>query len=550
MHHFTRFSWLLGATLLGTASVAFAQAPPDAVAALRQALKAPAHEPETRVRALRHALDGLSGLGELRRALALQEWRDEDVDAQVSAIDRQYRGEMQQRFERAVRQVFEHGDVTSQVALLDLLGEVGVSVRGVGTQDGLGRVFSADIGRLATHGEPEVREAAARALGQVHADPEAATPALAGLLNAQDANLRHAAAASAAGMMHLAGQLAGKARSSAGVVGSRTDAATVARAVLPLAGRALHDPVPQVRRRGMEVVGWAASAACALTLDQREMDTLRPAGGGLPADDARAELLPLLVALHDQAPAIAAALGDSDGQVRALTRRSLELIADLRCRWLKGGSTDADPLQSVLKAAAPALAESVTDPDWRARRSAVNVLDSLGADAAPTAGALAQALQDPDRFVRWAAARALGKLAPGAATVAVPGLTRLLGDADVDLCLAAATALEQYGHAALPAAPALAEMVRGKSALEMRLAAVHALEQIGPAAASTAVPVLTDALTDTDPHVRHAAAVALGKYGPAAKDAIGALQRARGDSILEVEQAATEAVLNIAASGK
>jgi HEAT repeat protein len=549
MHHSARLSWLLGATLLCGAGVALAQQTPDTVSALRQALKAPAHDPAARDHAIQQALEGLSGLGELRRALVLQEWRDEDIDPQVAAIDRLHRAATQQRFEKAVREVCSHGDATSQVAVADLLADVGITVRGVGTQDSLGRVFSADLARLATQGTPPVREAAAHALGQIHPELTVAVPALASLLAAPTPAERQAAAGALAGMMQLAGQIASRARSSTGVAGSRADVAAVAEAVLPLAGRALSDPEASVRRRGMHVIGWAATAASSLLLEFFDNGP-EPAIGGRPPEDAHSELQPLLLALKEQAPVLAQALSDADGQVRALTRRTLEIIADLRIRWKQGATGGDDPLSCVFQAAAPALAECVADPDFHARRSAITVLEMVGPDAAPVAGALAKALNDPDRFVRWAAARALGKLAPGAAAVAVPGLISLLSDADLDLGLAAASSLKQYGLAALPAAPALAESARAGKALDLRLEAIRVLEHIGPAAAPAALPVLTVALGDADPHVRLAAAVALGKFGPAAHDAVEALSRARDDANLEVQEAAAEALLRIATAEK
>src|SRR5581483_10740838 len=106
----------------------------------------------------------------------------------------------------------------------------------------------------------------------------------------------------------------------------------------------------------------------------------------------------------------AAALADQDTQVRALTRRTLQMTADLHTRVQSEGAAGEEPLRELLVAAVPALAAGIKDPEWQARQSSINVLETLGPDAAPAANALAQALADPDRFVRWAAARALGRL--------------------------------------------------------------------------------------------------------------------------------------------
>jgi HEAT repeat protein len=548
MHQYAKLSWFAGAVVLYWTGVVTAQA--DSVAQLRQALKTPTQDIEARSRVVKQAADMVGGLGDLRRGLALQEWRDEDVDPQIAAADQQQRGELQHRFEQAVRDVFAHGEPASKAALADMLADLGVTVRAVNSRDSLARVFSADLAALASQGPPLVRAAAAHALGLIHADVAVARPALTRMMKG-DESQRLAAVTALAAMMRVSGQMAIHGKAAIGVSGSCGDVVAVAQAVLPLAGAALADAAPAVRRRAVETIGWAASGAGGLLLEGQPCYAVPDVVPGGRPPEKPDDLLPLFVALKRLAPQLARALADSDAQVRALTRRTLQLVADLRQRVQSepDAAAGVEALRVVLVAAVPCLAEGISDADWQARQSSINVLEMLGVDAAPAAGALAKALNDPDRFVRWAAARALGRLAPQGAT-AVPGLVALLDDADSDLGLAAAAALEKFGPAALPAALALAQTVRAGHAAELRLAAIHALEHIGSAAAPPAVPALSVTLTDPDARLRKAAAVALGRFGPAAKEATEALRQLRADSDSEVQQAAADALLRIATGTK
>src|SRR5262249_10872919 len=120
-------------------------------------------------------------------------------------------------------------------------------------------------------------------------------------------------------------------------------------------------------------------------------------------------------------------------------------------------SSPHDPLVQSLQAIVQTLAAGLGDADVRARRTIIDVLESLGAAGAPAGASLVPSLRDPDRFVRWAAARTLGKIAPVAAETAVPGLAELLMDQDLDLRLTAALALERYGPTSKAAVPSLIE---------------------------------------------------------------------------------------------
>jgi len=547
-----RLVYLSAAVLICWGASALAQ-PGDPVEALRQVLRSSNRDPGQRTQSVQAAVESIHGLAELRRAAALPDWRDEDIDPLVAGVDRQQRLVLVQRFQQAVREGLAQPAPATQVTVCDMLADLGVTARGVGTQHGLARDFGPDLMPLIALGDARVREAAARTLGKIDADPALAVPALAALLRAEDPRLRAAAASGLSDIIKTAADLASNTHSACGVTLDRAQLIDIGTALVPTAAPGLRDPAAPVRHLCLEALGRCAAALDRLLLDPPDFDQ------GSEGDAARrqvvaeqTELLPLAVALRDQGPALAQTLADADAETRARDRRVLALLGEAHSRWLRRAQSVGlveDPLLEGLRPAVPYLIAALADGDSQARQTTVTILETLGPAAAPAVPALLQALADPNQFVRWAAARALGKMGEPAGA-AVPALALRLGDRDLDLALAAAAALEHLGPAARAAVPELVLALRGNCAAELRLAAIRALQAIGTAGAALAVPALADMLGDPEARVRLAAAVALGRFGPAAAAAAEALQRARADHSPDVQQAAAAALLQIVQPGQ
>jgi HEAT repeats len=547
---------------------------------LRLTLSAPVSDPAKRDWDLKERIAALQSLGDLRRALILREWRDEDKDPKVAAVDRANRLVMAQCFEQAVRNVLTQGDETSRLAMLSMLAEMGTTAHGVGTKRGIARDLAGDLVKLIKQGEPGCCAAALRTLAQIDPEPEVALPGFSGSLCGADVNERLAAAEGLVCWMRTAAQLAMLDSRPNGVELTRSDFVAVAWASIPLAARGLRAHQPEIRRRSAEAIGYAATAlhnwvlAAPATVAADDPDPGRT--------EERVELLPLFLALQDQRSALTHALLDADAEVRFRADRALEdmtiprqVFSQDASHLTQGGekppaeivrtsnfvATSSPPQAEIarpLSLVAPsppleadgipgtvdALAAQLLDPDAKIRRVAVEDLESRGQNAAPATAQLLGALGDPDKFVRWAAVRTLGRMRPVGEELIVPGFCQLLTDPDLDVRLAVATALERWGAAAHAAAPDLRRTV-GATDAELRLAAIRALAAIGGPEVREAIPEITAALADPDVRVRMVAAQVLGNLGPDARDAVSALCWAVKDDHPGVQKAAGAALLNI-----
>ncbi|HMC88449.1 MAG TPA: HEAT repeat domain-containing protein, partial [Gemmataceae bacterium] len=448
------------------------------------------------------------------------------------------------------------GDAASRLAVMDMIVRLATTTGGVGSKASIARVFGADLAELTRQGDLLTREAAARALGQANPDPAVAVPALSELMESQEMALKLAASDGFGYLMKVVTFLATRNHAPNMVEATRGEVVKAGQQVIPAAARGLRSTEPQVRRRCAGAIAQTAEALCKLLPRASAGDAEEIADFRRQQNADRAELLPLLAVLREQMPALTRGLSDSDGDVRMLARRALEDMTSPSVMLLEQtGGMAAQPSRSASSAAqGPALgnmqgtvqqlAEGLKDEEPRSRRTVMDVLETLGAAAAPAAPTLAKALSDPDPFVRWAAARTLGKIAPAAADVVVPALAAMLRDTDLDLRVAAAAALEHYGKAAGSVVPELIRAL-GATDAEMRVSVIRALGAIGAPDAGPALPGLTAAVSDPEPRVQEAAAKVLGDLGALAGEAAEPLRKALQTGTPAVQKAAGEALLKI-----
>jgi HEAT repeat protein len=560
--------------------------PPDPVEELREALRGPAPKD-----LLISRIEAIRSLGDLRRALALQDW-----GSQTGGLEELAGPKLQgylflvQRFKKGVDQTLKEGTSTARLAVMAMLAEMGPSVRSPAPEDqkGIARTFAPDLAALIKSNQtPQIKEAAARTLGLIYGNPDVAVPALREMYGSPNVNERRAAAEGLAALMRTVGQQTFRSELVTAPVENRKELIQdITRAitdVVPLAGRGLSDPVLEVRRLSAEAIVQAGAAVSNQVGQPRAGEEI----GELPGEQARFEearlaIVPAMEVFAKQAAALERGLKDPDSEIRTVIGRALEELGGARQRLLHGPAPSSapavppeqgrlrgaqlgrgpltlvamklqatappDPLFGLMQSLLPTLEARVRDPNVQVRLEAINVLETLETSALPAVPALVQALYDPNLFVRWAAARTLGKMGPVESNLVVPGLAHLLFDSDLDVRLAAAVALERIGPAAQAAVPDLIRATQASDEVE-RQAAIRALGGIGTGA-KPAIPALAAALSDPEPRVRQTAAEVLGRFGPSAASAEPALRKALNDPDPDVRRAASDALLNVLGNGK
>jgi HEAT repeat protein len=623
LRHFRQLRVLLGhglgaaavAGALWVAGPAPAQAPAygpgatklrDPVEELRRALRAPARnatEAELRKKTLDKRIAALRDTAEMRGALELQDWREEPSDEIGRAVDVPLRAELEQRFEKTLRDALNGDNPLAQLAAASLMAEIGPGLRsaGKGPQERPGlrrdvmRNLAPDLVKLVQRSkDPVVRAAAARALGKINAPVlplgtgrrNEVVPTLGQLLATGDQDERRAAAAGLLGLIRGATQLI---RGKTATLGSEVpagQAVAVAKVIVPAVGPGARDADVEVRRLAVQALLEAAVALRDRVADAR-LDF--PQGREWTDEEKQDferykkdvaeewdELRPLAEELRAEGKDLIAALNDSDPQVRLVARRaveelglaktrlqrradSLEMapkgtgalphpadVADRRAEFLAQAEPpagDQKPLREGLENTVPALIRGLNDPDVHARRAAAEALESLGATAAPAVPALTRALGDRDLFVRWIVVRALGKLGAKQSADAIPAMARLLRDPDLDVRVEAATALGRFGAAAEAAVPSLITAV-GSDDATLVDAAIKALININKDV-DQVVAALIQGLSARDPKIRRSCAEALSKFGPAARDATEVLRARLSDPDADVRKAAGDALLSV-----
>jgi HEAT repeat protein len=535
--------------------------PPDPVAALEQTLRR-----ETRTDAdlkrrqvnLENHARAIEGLADLRRAVMLRDWRDDELEIPLATIDGSVRLELLNRLGKGIRSQLKAAKADERLTAVILIGQMGVQVRDSEQAGGFARSFTPDlVAVMQNDKESAVREAAARNLGQINADPALAVPALQQALTRGPPGLRRAAAEGLARLPMMANSLARRGRNRVVEVTSE-ELVKIGLAVVPSAGKGLADDDAEVRRRCLEALTVAAQMLGDLIPDGQHADHLQGGDNNeiaayrMEVADTLEPLLPVAAALNKELASIAGVFKDNDLTVCQAAAQAVEALGEARERWKSyagsvpeavRGKLVMDPFTGGMATVVPGLVRLLQQESVQVRLAALYALESLGPEAGKATADLVRALEDRDAFVRWGAARTLGNVAPQGAEQAVPKLAGRLDDVNGDVRHAAASALRHFGPAAEPAVAALARAVAHKDPT-LRVPAIQAILAVGTEA-RPAIPALTLALADPEPDVRAAAADALGRFGADAKTALEALKKARDNSDGRVRQAANDALLRI-----
>lgn len=534
---------------------------------------------------IRELAEQMKTIGQLRRALVLDEWKvdpDRVVNEGVRVVDTEMRKMIGERLKAALEKTAAEGSANARLAVANTIAEMGPTVRAIEPLEkgGFTRSLEPLVAKLSRDPDLAVRQEALRAIGNINAPPKDVADVVRKVFKDDPAvGPRRLAADGLQQMIKVVTHLQKRGQTATGVAANRKDLVDVLQHIAPVAALGVKDPDPEVRMLSLQSVQAAAQALAELLevpegLGRRNFPppgrVLNAAERGRILDayrQAEQDLIlvkPMIEAIRTSVPVYAEGLFDAEPSVRLAAVRAFENLGNARLRLVRRAQNlpalrdakdgidrspndllkEADFLQPVLDREMSQVIVLLRDPDVRIRRSTAEALEVLEEKAEPAMPGLIAALGDPDRFVRWTAAKTLGYMPPGRAGPAVLPLSALLSDPDLSLRIAAAASLEALGPVAAPAVPALAKAIRAGD-VEARLAAMYALMKVGAVPAQAAVPALIESLNASDPKVVKTACEVIAEIGPPAAAALPALRRLVGHDDPEVRIWASEAILSI-----
>jgi HEAT repeat protein len=539
---------------------------------------------------VKDAIAQMRTIGQLRRALVLDEWKVDPkrvINEPLRDLDVELRAIVGNRLTKMLKRAADRGDANARLAVANTIAEMGPTVRPLDPKDRFGytRTLYPIVVQLTKDDDLGVRQEALRALSNINAEPKDAVEIFRQTLQ-KDPQIgpRRLAADGLEQMVKVVNFLQRRGQAGSGVDATRQDLLDVILAVGPVAAVALEDTDTEVRMLGLLAVEQSAQTLSDLmdTPKDYQRDSFPPVGFKLSALEKErilrvydlvqkdfAEVRPILDMLKKAMPTYGKALYDPDARVRLSAVNAFENLAASRLQIVRRAvnlptlrdlkdKVERSP-QMLLEGTdfmapffardLPQIGALLRDPDVRIRRTAAEVCVQLEQKNLAIMPALVSALADPDRFVRWTAAKAAGTLPPDQAEPVLGPLARMLADPELNLRIAAAASLEAMGKYAKPVLPALGQAIRSGD-VEARLAALYAIIKTGPEASAVLIPDLIIAINGSEPRVTKVACEALADIGAPAIAAIPSLRRLIGNEDSEVRSGASEAILSILQAGE
>jgi HEAT repeat protein len=530
----------------------------------------------------------LRGVGDMRKAAMLNEWRDQDEDRAIATIDRAARDGLMHKLRQVLRDAMKSGDQTARLAAATMVGDMGVSIRGPSwptraadnTHEGI--VISVTGDKLVMKGTSIDTSEHTFTL------PTDATI----LLDGKPAILNDLTPGQDIRVTQKAGDTAQLTKIEART--GKPDPGGFSRTMAPdLANLIEHDPDPAVRSAAAQALAninppppvaagalrsllnnndpvLRRAASSSLTNLMQRISQLNPVHGSKNILGIEATPAEIVQTGRAVVPVAAIGLADPDPQVRRNSADAIRLAGvalldmlptpedrrivmppenPLKRQPLGLSETtpeDVRPLAQALLLQATTVARASRDPDEGVRLRACRALEDMaiarqritgkgGSDITfpPPGGddGGSSRLDTRHEYVAFARAQTQPQTAAQAIKATLATVPKNLLDPDVAVRLAALDYLEMLGPDAAPAAPAIIAAFRDPN-LFVRWAATRVLGKIGPVHLNESIPALARLLSDPDLDVRVTAAAVLEHFGNDAAPAADAIARAvnRGDA--------------------
>ncbi len=220
---------------------------------------------------LQKKVEQLRTISELRRALALEEWKENPqvISNKLREIDADMRRQVAARLTKAIQDVIENGDSNARLAVANSIAEIGPTIRSVvdGDRAGYARTLTPEVIKLTKDKDRGVRQEALRALGNLFPRPQDAVPVFVLAIQKDAPGPKIIAASGLGQLIRVANHLQKRGRSGTGVEAYRGDVLDTTVAVLAGNGVALEDKDTAVRTLGLQNIQVAAEALADLIGD-------------------------------------------------------------------------------------------------------------------------------------------------------------------------------------------------------------------------------------------------------------------------------------------
>ena len=418
----------------------------DPIEVLGKALQLPHDVSGNRDKAITEASIKIQYPADIWRAACLADWREFHSDGSPAKADRDAKNLLVSRFQSKLDTILTTAPPEETESLLELVLTIAKEERLGGNYRPFSKAAAAVFAKDSLKGTVAERVARIRVYGMLNPETAQGLQLFTALLGEKEMRIRRAALDGISYWVEASGP-AEESKDQGNNARRRTQAILCV-STLPLVQTALQDTEPEVRKRAANHARISGYVLTSMIADPLGKTVLGSSDPGLPSFVMdRKAAYDLAVVLEKTRPALLRMVRDTDLETRLSIHRAMEELAMARKAWKSQTAAydikDAPAFPVTMKEIIEELSKSVSDSNFRVRRTALETFELLGPEGAAFTSNIIKALDDSDRFVRWTAIRTLVEIGSSSTAQALPKLRDLLQDPDGDVRKAASLALSK-----------------------------------------------------------------------------------------------------------
>lgn len=418
----------------------------DPIEILSKALQLPHDASGNRDKAIADASVKIQYPADIWRAGCLADWREFHSDGTPAKVDREIKNLLVSRFQSKLDTILTTAPPEETESLLELVLTIAKEERLGGNFRPFSKAAAAVFAKDSLKGTVAERVARIRVYGMLNPETSQGLQLFTTLLNEKEMRIRRAALDGISYWVEASGP-AEESKDQGNNARRRTQAILCV-STLPLVQTSLKDPETEVRKRAANHARISGYVLTSMITDPNGKTVVGSSDPGLPTFVLdRKAAYDLAVVLEKIRPTLLLMIRDTDLETRLSIHRAIEELAMARKAWKSQTAAydikDAPAFPVIVKEIIEELAKSVSDSNFRVRRTALETFELLGPEGSAFTTNIIKALDDSDRFVRWTAIRTLVEIGSPSTAEALPKLKNLLQDPDGDVRKAASLALSK-----------------------------------------------------------------------------------------------------------